>query len=248
MPVKTNQTTHQDTAGKENMPAFSNWPSAGLLTSWPLTGGSESCGSVTGECEMPQAEAILSCSAREQTCDFKGHKQRKTNLFHDMFSFILQDFCRWRRKCLCDMSQVMPELSPQRFLKMRWKRCNIFETQESTKIKHKRKIKLWTSEACCPHLHAWLTLHIHECMSGSLSQLVSMKGHLQMCESVTHYVAWSSSLNEQILTNAQFRTESSKTRVKKDPETASLPPVQAEAINSFHLRLPDFQHVKTPKA
>lgn len=113
---------------------------------------------------------------------------------------------------------------------MGWKRWNILETQ-------RREIKLWTSEACCPHLRA---LHIHECMSGSLSQRVSMKGHLQTCESATHYVARSSSLNEQILTRGHW--------VQKDPETVSLTPVQAEAINSFHLRLPDFQRVKTPKA
>ncbi len=73
-------------------PACSTWPSAGLLTPWPLTGGSESSGNVTGVCEMPEAEVTLSCSAWEQTADLRRHEWRITRLFHDMFSHILQAF------------------------------------------------------------------------------------------------------------------------------------------------------------
>lgn len=76
MPDKTNQTTHQEAAGK-NTPAHHTWPSPGPLTPWSLTGGSESCGGVTRECEMPEAEAILSCSAWEQNWRFQTTHVKK---------------------------------------------------------------------------------------------------------------------------------------------------------------------------
>lgn len=254
MPVKTNQTTHQEAAGKENTLAHSTGPSVEPLTLWPLTGGSERRGSVTGECEMPEAEVILSCSAWEQ---------RLTRLFHDMFSHISRACSGRRLLGMCGSSQVMPELSHTQI--HQWQQLwQAGRRREETNIsrsnsEHLRPAVLWLSLRC---VHEWHCMYMNVWVSGSLSQRPSMRVHVQMCESVMLHVTTSTSLNVEWTNHTVWddKTKESyegepqlkKKRKKNSWNSISTSSSWGQGDQQFHLRLKrsklDFQHVKTPEA
>lgn len=194
MPDKTNQTTHQETAGK-NTPTRHTWPSPGPLTPWSLTGGSESCGSVTRECEMPEAEAMLPCSAWKQTGDFQTtHVKKNKAVSRHVFTHFTGIYWGGRPLEVCDMSQVMPRLSQTctqtHQVQQLWHERKTLEKNRRMKDQKARYVKMWDSSACMSNITVctWLSESVSHWVRGYES-------------SVTHRVFSFTSLSGQILTN-----------------------------------------------
>lgn len=185
MPVKTSQTTHQQAAGKESMPAGCTWPSAGPLTpmtfdwrKWKLW---QRDGRVWDAWSRGHTlRFLLRTNWRFWTIQSKV-KTRPLQ-WHDKFSQPLQKFSGRRLLGTCDKSQVMPKrLDTQRFIEKN--RENTADSLSGSE--HQRPASLQMGLMCecvwerhCMYMTVWVT--------GSLSQSVSMKVHVQMCESVSH--------------------------------------------------------------